>query len=163
MSYLHGFLSHSWQPVLLVGMSDHKAPASKVRWSSVDNRNTMSGSGGEKKCLVDSSLISTEGNSSGFARHCVTAAGCFRGFPWHLCHVWPGTEPGMVWMIVLTWMPSASWPGRTWYSTPQQRLSTVFHRSWVTKTYSWPIAMLNANADIWKLLQVCWPCLSPHI
>lgn len=49
MSYLHGSLSHSWQPVLLLGMSDHKAPASKVRRSSVDNRNTTSGSGGEGK------------------------------------------------------------------------------------------------------------------
>lgn len=152
MSYLHGFLSHSWQPVLLVGMSDHKVPASKVRWSSVDNRNTMSGSGGEKKCLLDSSLISTEGNSSGFACHGVTAAGCFRGFPWHLCHVWPGTEPGMV--LWLSWLGCPQSPDLKELDIQLHNttISTICHCPWVTKMCSWSIAVLNANADTWKLL-----------
>lgn len=95
MSYLHGFLSHSLQLVLPVGMSHHKAVTSKVCWSSVDKWNTMSGSGGGWKCLTDSfTLLSTEGNSSDFAHHCVTAAVCTWSWTWYLCHMWLGAQPG---------------------------------------------------------------------
>lgn len=52
---------------------------------------------GRWKCLTDSfTLLSTEGNSSDFAHHCVTAAVCTWSWPWYLCHVRLGAEPGMM-------------------------------------------------------------------
>lgn len=144
MSYLHGFLSHSLQSVLLVGMSHHKAVTSKVCWSSVDKWNTMSGFGGGG------------GNVSRIPPPCSPQRATLQILPvtvsqllsapevghdtfvmcdWELNQVWWAV--GQVWMIVSTLMPSATCTGRTWYYTQEQRLPSICHCAWDHQMYSW--------------------------